>query len=359
MEVKPKTEKKSKIGFGVMYKTIGFFILFSIIISIVLFCVLHCFSNPENLIIGFTAKEYLSIAQTIAIALAVLTGAGTAGMAFRSHQIKEVDAINKRFNEAVTAMASDNKYISMQGIYALERLAKNAPNKHERQNVVRILCGYLREHRNVAQIEAEREANPDEYDSISRLNHVLESIAVVVTNLKNTFGEVKIYLPNTNLDNFCFVDVNLKNSHFCNSSFLKGDFINVNLNGAELFGVIFRCAKFYDVTFEKALLTGANFEKAECEGANFRNAKLRMANFCDAKLRNANFENADLTVADFYNADLRGANLKGAIHDNSYVFFENACVDNDTIGLENSEILQLWEINRDNPNKWILVPREE
>jgi len=108
---------------------------------------LYFCSNPENPKNGFTAKDYLNMAQTIAIALAVLTGTITAGMAYRSHQIKEVDSTNKRFNEAVNALVDENKYISMQGVRALERLARNAPNKHERQAVVRMLCDYLRDNR--------------------------------------------------------------------------------------------------------------------------------------------------------------------------------------------------------------------
>ncbi|HCC34851.1 MAG TPA: hypothetical protein DEQ02_04170 [Ruminococcaceae bacterium] len=373
-------------------KTIILFILIAFSFSALVLCYLHFQASPGNNIgtqnassassvpVGFTTNDFLHMAQTISFCLAILTGAAAAAIGYRAHRIKEVDATNRRFNEAVRSMCNcDSQFVCIEGIYALERLAFNAPNEKERQRVMEVLCTWLRDERRLDKFISEDKNQIYEY-----LNEQSKAALNVIIRIKKKYKEVAIDLSRTD-----FLRINLENVYLEGSDFLNTYFWEISFLGGYLADVKFREAYLKGANFEDAHLEGTNFEGARIEDANFKGAHLgnasfwhalfEGANFNDAHLEGANFEaassihagiceesecvyfiGAHLECAKFGGAHLERANfndahLEGADFGHANIYkkteFENAIIDNHTIL---GDITKYYTIDKSNPKKWRL-----
>lgn len=88
----------------------------------------------------------LSVGAGVGGAFALLLAFRRQQLAERSQQATEYDAGERRFTElyvkAVEHLGSSKGAVRLAGIYALERLAQDSPG--QRQNIVDVICGYLR-----------------------------------------------------------------------------------------------------------------------------------------------------------------------------------------------------------------------
>ena len=240
-----------------MFKTILMFFLFTITASGVLFFALSFFAEPEQGY-GFTTRDYLHIAQTISLSLAIITGTAASAVGYRSHRIRETDATNKRFNEAVRSMChKDDMFIRIEGIYALERLAFNALNKEEQQRVMEVLCKRLQQERPYP-----LEKN-NTYDQVPyEKDH--DAIIQVIMRITRRFKNIHVDLSNTNLHHLEFKKLNLKNANFRNSNLSYASFHKVNLKNAS-----FYTARIILVGFKYSNLKNANFNDAYIAHSGF------------------------------------------------------------------------------------------
>ncbi|MCT2280435.1 pentapeptide repeat-containing protein [Micromonospora chalcea] len=88
----------------------------------------------------------LSVGAGVGGAFALLLAFRRQQLAERSQQATEYDAGERRFTElyvkAVEHLGSQKGAVRLAGVYALERLAQDNPG--QRQNIIDVICGYLR-----------------------------------------------------------------------------------------------------------------------------------------------------------------------------------------------------------------------
>jgi hypothetical protein len=222
----------------VMHKTILIVVLVAVTLASTAFFIIKHYIPVKD------TGDLLHAVQSITFGLAILTGAGTAAVGYRAHSIKETDATNRRFKEAVDSMTTggekaDDVFKRIQGILALERLAFNAPDNMERQRVMDVLCGWLQEVRKV---------NHPHGDNKIPLGKDHEHVINVIIRLRKKYKRLKVDLSKTNL---------------------------------------------YDANFCGASLNGAIFEEAYCEKADFHRAKCKKVYFRYAHCENTSFSFAN------------------------------------------------------------------
>lgn len=175
-------------------------------------------------------------------------------------------AMSSRFADAVRLLSGEN-FNSLGGVYALERVAHDAPDTY-RSVVVKTLCAYVRSKPAAGQL------SEDVYQSL-----------LAATRIRDKWEPL--------------------------------DFTGAFLEGAD-----FTKVDLHYTRFSKALLERAIFKNANLQRSNLNEAKLADANLDDADLKSARLHNADLreaglrgsnlTDADFRAAELSGADLDGA-----------------------------------------------
>ena len=269
--------------------------------AVALAAVLILCIKPEPPNVHLTSDDYLNIAQIVAYSLALVTGASAAAIAYRAHRIKEVDATNKRFNEAVRSLNTPDKNdeqgkiieenisIRIEGVFALQRLAENAPSGKERQRVVDVLCQYLRYHRNVDKFKD----NPD-----TPLKDDEKAIIKALVELSQTYkSKMRIDLSFTNLYFVDFSDAYLEMANFSGAHCKWAIFMNAHCKRA-----------FFEETHcEDALFYGAHCEntwfcRTHCEDVSFRRASCKNAKFMEVYCQNTDFTGATQDGANFWEA---------------------------------------------------------
>ena len=200
--------------------------------------------KPEPPNANLTSGDYLNIAQIVAYSLALVTGASAAAIAYRAHRIKEVDATNKRFNEAVRSLNTKDKSgeanysIRLEGIYALQRLAENAPHDRERRRVMNVLCQYLRYNRGVDYYKE----NPN---TPLELDYDEETIIAVLVELSKKYKRrIRIDLSYTNL-----YGADFNGAHLARASFYCSHCEHINFEFAHFNDTIFKGAYTRDARF--------------------------------------------------------------------------------------------------------------
>jgi hypothetical protein len=84
----------------------------------------------------------LAIATGLAALVAVIYTARNADTARRTFQLGERGHVTDRYGKAVEQLGDDQAPVRLGGLYALERLAQDAPGL--RQTIVDVICAYLR-----------------------------------------------------------------------------------------------------------------------------------------------------------------------------------------------------------------------
>ncbi|MCL2054796.1 MAG: pentapeptide repeat-containing protein [Oscillospiraceae bacterium] len=257
-----------------IHQTIIAFLCIAVIVFGGIFCFLYFGAKPEQSGgVKFTTKDYLNIAQTISLSFIVFTGAAASAVGYRLQSIKETDATNKRFNEAVRSLCSgEDVFVRIEGIYALERLAFNAPNSKERQRVMDILCTYLRKKRSVDKFKENKSCDLKE-------DH--KAIIEVIKRINQRYKGLDVNLSETNL---------------------------------------------YKANFGGAYLEETEFRFAHLESVNFNHAHLKKVNFMDAHLEKATFLYAHFEIKKTRSLWIRSyvimpsdAHLEGADFDYAYI----------------------------------------
>lgn len=207
------------------------------------------------------------------------TGALFTGLTWRLNQRGQ---ITERFTKAVDQLGNASPDIRQGGIYALERIASDAPQTHH-DAVVSVLTAFVRER---------APWPPDEPDSPQ----------------KRPRGSLTKRRPPTDVQAAMTVLGRRAGGHDRQVLNLT----SVDLRGAELTGASFPNTDFAEAHFEEA-----EFARADLRGAIFARADVRAAAFHRARLDQASLVWAHLQFAEFWGASLRhvhwqGAHLEGA-----------------------------------------------
>jgi hypothetical protein len=209
-------------------------------------------------------------------------------------RITEQGQITERFTRAIDQLGeSDAKTgepkleIRLGGIYALERIANDSPER-DYSTVMAVLTAYVRENAPYSPVD-EQEESGEQAEAAESQDHsaAIRAIVDVIRRLHGKDGVPEKYLAQLDLPN-----TNLQGSLF---------------QGANLFG-----ANLFGANLQKAILEEANLQGVILEGAILREAILQKATFFGAYPQGAVLQRASLEEADFQGANLRGAFLEGA-----------------------------------------------
>jgi len=238
------------------HRTMVFFVLLAVATAAGVVLWNYFFFKPPA-----TLEELYNLAQVTAYAIALVSAPAAAAIAYRAQRLKEVDATNSRFKEAVKSLSSKDIYVRVEGIYALERLGLNAPNANERQRVMEVLCGFLRT--DLKYIEPK---NGEKYTSLEKQIYHIAALEAI-KRLRDKYAWLEVDLSQT------------------------------DLGGTFFDGMDMRSANFSDANFCWAYLCGANLRWADLSGAKLYGADLSWADLRSAKLGGAKLYEADLTDA--------------------------------------------------------------
>lgn len=193
--------------------------------------------------------------------------------------------ITERFTRAIDQLGSEKRQIRLGGIYALEKIDKESPERAYHPTVMEVLTAYVRENSS---------SKPDqgkgvEQDTESTLRSLPTDIRAILDVLKRREEE---RVPEEHR-----VLLDLRES---------------NLEGAFLQGAFLQGAFLWDTNLYRAGLRQANLQEAILYRADLQEANLQGAHLQEADLQRANLKGARLQGADLHGAYLQGADLRGA-----------------------------------------------
>jgi uncharacterized protein YjbI with pentapeptide repeats len=246
-------------------------------------------------------------------------------------RLTEQGQITERFTRAIEQLgATDDKgemklEIRLGGIYALERIALDSPER-DYSTVMEVLTAYVRENApwptKASNKSPERSfIKPPERDSVSDSspNEAAEQDeGAEQQGVEPTTGS-----PRTDIQ--AILDIlNRREENRVHHLELQGTHLQgANLQGANLRGANLRGANLSGAGLEEAILQRTHLQGANLRGANLRGADLRGAdlqeaadlrgaNLQEARLQEARLQKADLQRAILEEAHLEGAHLEGA-----------------------------------------------
>jgi uncharacterized protein YjbI with pentapeptide repeats len=261
--------------------------------------------------------------------------------------------ITERFTRAIDQLGSTdsnnkpNIEIRLGGIYALEQIAREKPNKYH-WIITEILAAYVcknspwKDSDKEAE-EQERMQTPDEEYSPPPLSGDIEAILSVIGRREYTHDQGGLNLNSSYISRGYLSGAYLKRAKLVEANLSGADLKEANLEGAYLLG-----ANLEATCLSGAYLSGANLEWANLSEANLLGANLKGANLQRANLSGANLEGANLSGAYLLGAYLKGANLERANLSGAYLL--GAYLEGANLQRANLQRANLWgaDLREDN-----------
>jgi hypothetical protein len=217
----------------------------------------------------------------------------------RTHELTEQGQVTDRYTKAIEQLGSRTIDVTIGGIYALERIARDSPRDHS--SVIEVLAACIREHsREQWPLPSSDEPGAELPDRTTRAD--VQAALTVIGRREITHDSDRIDLAN----------VNLSGANLSDAELAGANLIGANLTGAFAARANLASATLVNANLTKADLTGANLGGANLPGAQLREAFMPGADLHGAHLQKADLAGAWLTSAVLVGAHLRGAKLPGA-----------------------------------------------
>lgn len=212
--------------------------------------------------------------------------------------VKSIDnEVTERILEkAITKLASDSMEIRLNGIYALEKIAKVSDEYS--WPIIEILAAFIKKRipRNKSQeLESFERKSFEARFSIERKEDV-EAAFGVIGRREISYGkefDTRLDLRSINLEDITLRSMNLYRANFSNSNLRGTTFINVNFYEALFLNIDAQKAEFRDCNFELSLSFDSNFSDTSFHDSNFDSAK-----FYGSTMKGARFWNCFLKKAE-------------------------------------------------------------
>ncbi|MGM3307846.1 pentapeptide repeat-containing protein [Anabaena sp. WFMT] len=282
-------------------------IILGIIFSIFFFTVIFifCFSdfaflNPKGLEIEKRLQYGISAVTTtgtIFAGIAVFFNAYQASRsanaanenakaANKNAQAAEDKQITERFSKAIELLGNKEIEVKLGGIYALEQIAKDSPEKYH-WTIMEVLTAFVREN---APLKKEEEG---EKEKILKLRIDIQA-ALTVIGRRNCENEQE----NQRLD-LNWIDI--RGANLDRANLKRVDFICSNLDGTS-----FQKARLQDVCFWGSSIQWVNLSEAILQKVNLAGANLYQANLYQTTLQ----ESFPLAGTNLHFTNLSEANLQ-------------------------------------------------
>jgi uncharacterized protein YjbI with pentapeptide repeats len=272
---------------------------------------------------GGTSAAMAALITGLRTSIVAFTAALGAGIALlytaRTYRLTRRGQITERFTKALERLGSDEVYVRIGGILALEQIVRDAPEQAA-TDAARVLGHFIRER--APDVDAEtRPTSPaaDVQEALTALTRPASRTHVDPREPLNLRGLhlVGADLTRADLDGTTLTGASLTRATLTGANLTVANLTGSSLTGANLTkalvsGTTCINASLSGATFTGAFLTGANLTEADLSEASLKGAFLTGANLRKASLTGANLTNASLTGAILTEADLTAANLKGA-----------------------------------------------
>ena len=214
--------------------------------------------------------------------------------------------VGERFSRAVGQLGSNSIDVRLGGLYELEQLARQAPER--RLVIFEVVAAYVRQHARSGATTTGRRPSP------------AQDVAAAMTivgrrSIEEHDGLVdlsRIRLGRVNLSGVVLRSVDLSGADLRSADLSGANLSRADLNRANLSGADLRFAELSRSVLPFADLRGARLDAANLNHASVNNTDLRGANLGSADLSSADLGISDLRGADLSGADLSGADLDGA-----------------------------------------------
>ena len=188
-----------------------------------------------------------------------------------------------RYTEAVTQLGSETLAIQLGGVYALERLAHDAPSPADRQTIAEVFAAYLREYSVSTESD---DSGPAMMTSVCRT--VAEALGRVAT--------AKLLRP-------------LDLSHIVLS---EASFANADLSGWTLFGATMWRSRLDHANLKNAFMPAVRLNEASLVGAILDEAIMHDAELLGSNMEDASLRGTELSRTTIAHAFVKGADFEGA-----------------------------------------------
>jgi hypothetical protein len=199
----------------------------------------------------------------------------------RTLETQQDQQVIERFTRAIDQLgATDDQgkrklEIRLGGIYALERIARDSPER-DYMTVMEVLTAYIREN---APWDKAPWPQPTQKPPLpADIQEILRVLARREESRVPKEYRVPLDLQKTNLSGVEFRRVNLKRVNLSAANLSAADLLGTDLEGAELWDADLHHANLERANLERASLEGANLERADLDGANLKRAHLHDAN---------------------------------------------------------------------------------
>jgi uncharacterized protein YjbI with pentapeptide repeats len=241
--------------------------------------------------------------RTAVVAFAAALGAGIALLyTARTYRLTRRGQITDRFTKALERLGSDEIYVRIGGILALEQIVQDAPEQAA-TDAARVLGHFIRRRASKAALPR----NPDDPDGDLPAEALpaepAADVQAALTALTRTESRTHVD-PREQFD--------LHGLHLAGAQLTQADLTHVNLFGATLTEANLFAATLTEADLRGATLTGANLFGATLTKATLAGATLTEANLNEADLYEADLRGATLTKAQLFGATLTEADLRGA-----------------------------------------------
>jgi uncharacterized protein YjbI with pentapeptide repeats len=242
----------------------------------------------------------------------------TALLTWRQIQVTREGQLTDRFSRAIEHLGTEDKLeVRLGGIYALERIAIDAPG--ERRAILEILAAYVRRHasRPSATGPGSESAHAAGLPPLRVHAPDLQAVMTVLGRRRPAGDDAEaLHLAGVDLRKATLPDANLRGANLSAADLSgidlrRADLREVDLRDAELHNAGLAGARLAGARMEHANLRSADLAGADLAGAHLEHASLREASLVQGKLDRADLGNANLGEARLQEATLREARLRG------------------------------------------------
>ncbi|UXY39968.1 pentapeptide repeat-containing protein [Streptomyces albidocamelliae] len=251
--------------------------------------------------------------RTALVACAAAIGAGVALVyTIRNYRLTRRGQVTDRFTKALERLGSDQRYVRIGGVLALEQIVQDAPE--QATHAAQVLGHFVRDRAPTHQ-HPTNPPNGEPTTTDTSLPTSLEAdVQVALTALTRPESRThvddreRLYFAILHLAGAVLVRADLTDALLTRTNLTRAD-----LSGADLTSAFLRRADLTHAFLDGANLTGANLAKANLTGASLRGADLTRtdlsgANLTDVRgLRTEQVESARLNAETVLPPDIRTA----------------------------------------------------
>ncbi|MFH9990438.1 pentapeptide repeat-containing protein [Streptomyces luteogriseus] len=262
----------------------------------------------------------------------------------RNFRLTRRGQVTERFTKALERLGSDEIYVRIGGVLALEQIVQDAPE--QATHAAQVLYAFIRERAprvqdrdraaaiKIAQRRAKkgssRKGEPSSLPPSSPHADVQAALTALTRSAsrRHVDSSVRIDLSGFHLAGVQLQRADLRGVDLSNANLENADLSECLLTGVDMSNSNLRGAVMVDANLEGCNLRMADLSGADLMCADLRYAKIDQVKLCKAhlmsvKLQEAQAFKADLTEAELYNADLTHASFHNANFAQAFIHSAN------------------------------------